>query len=67
MAPSGDSLRSQSPGYSENYQKLTYDLIRLFEPPSPPRGRLGKQIATPVCGLVRNDMQNTIILRTSEN
>ena len=25
-------------------------------PPSPPRGKLGERIATPVCGLVRNDM-----------
>ena len=25
-------------------------------PPSPPREKLGERIATPVCGLVRNDM-----------
>ena len=37
--------------------KIGSDLIRLFEPPSPLSGRLGERIATPVCGLVRNDMR----------
>ena len=67
VAPSGDSLRSQSPGYSENYRKLTYDLIR---PPGtfPSQGKAREtDCHTSVATLVRNDTQNTIARGMLEN